>query len=100
MDELNTLRVCAVLHDIGKPECLANRKPWYQRIYCTPKIVAETLGEEYAVTAMRHQTGPSYSVEDHLQTELERILCLADDLASGAGGAEESEPGVPLQKTL
>jgi len=102
-DELEILRTCALLHDIGKPECWANKKPWSEHIYWTFKIVKESLGEKYASIAMHHHSGKSYSPEHLPQTELEKIICLADNLASGAdrpeaphGGTRRPKPPVHL----
>jgi len=96
--------MCALLHDIGKPECWANRKPWSEHIHWTYEIVKASLGEEYAVASMRHHAGLSYPVEYHPQTELEKIICLADNFASGADRRKESEhdascPKLPISLT-
>ena len=93
MKELNVVRTCAILHDVGKPECWANGKPWSQHIHWTYKIVKESLGEDLAFIAMRHHSGRSYSPEHFPQTELEKIICLADNLASGADRPEEPRRG-------
>jgi CRISPR/Cas system-associated protein Cas10 (large subunit of type III CRISPR-Cas system) len=94
-DELEILRTCALLHDIGKPECWANRKPWSEHIRLTYKIVKESLGEEFAGIAMRHHTGPSYPRDCHPRTELEKIISVADNLASGADRREEPREFAP-----
>lgn len=98
MRDLNSLRICAILHDIGKLECWANRKPWSEHIYYSFNMIKETLGEEYAYTSMRHHTGPSYDAEYHPETEDEKIISLADNLASGADRREEPEKGAVLPK--
>ena len=96
MKELNVLRTCAILHDIGKPECWANRKPWSSHAYYTYKFVRSCLGEELATHAMRHHTGSSYSDEYRPQTDVEKVVCLADNLSSGADRREEPSRGPPL----
>jgi CRISPR/Cas system-associated protein Cas10 (large subunit of type III CRISPR-Cas system) len=96
--QLQTLRICALLHDIGKPECWANRKPWSEHIHWTYEIVKASLGEEYAVASMRHHAGLSYPVEYNPQTELEKIICLADNFAAGADSREEPEHSAPYPK--
>lgn len=92
------MRVCALLHDVGKPECWANRKPWSEHIHWTYKIVRECLGEEFAQISMRHHTGMAYPSEYHPKSELEKIICLADNFSSGADRREEPEPGAPHPK--
>lgn len=98
MSELDFLRTCAILHDIGKPECWANRKPWSEHIHWTYKIVKEGLGDDYALSSMRHHTGRSYASEYHPQTKIEKTISLADNFASGADRPEEPEHGTPLPK--
>ena len=98
MKELNVLRTCAILHDIGKPECWAKEKPWSHHIHYTYEMVKHCLGEEYAYTSMRHHSGRSYSPEHFPQSELEKIICLADNLASGADRPEEPGRGTRRPK--
>ncbi|MCX8175941.1 MAG: HD domain-containing protein, partial [Candidatus Bathyarchaeota archaeon] len=93
MNELDVVRVCALLHDVGKLECWANRKPWSEHVYYTFKFVKACLGEDVAVHAMRHHTGSSYAEDYRPKTEIERIVCLADNLASGADRREEPTGG-------
>ena len=92
---LQTLRICALLHDIGKPECWANKKSWSDHVNWTYKIVKASLGEDYAFPCMRHHEGISYPAECHPQTELEKVICLADNFASGADRREEPQRGAP-----
>ncbi|MEM2546568.1 MAG: type III-B CRISPR-associated protein Cas10/Cmr2, partial [Candidatus Bathyarchaeia archaeon] len=98
LSELDIVRTCALLHDIGKPECWANMKPWSEHIRWTYKIVKECLGEKYAQISMRHHVGMSYSRVYHPQNELERIICVADNFSSGADRKEEPEHGAPYPK--
>jgi len=98
--QLQTLRICALLHDIGKLECWANRRPWLEHIPCTYETVKASLGEEHAVTSMRHHAGLSYPVEYNPQTELEKIICLANNFAAGAFRREELENGAPYPKPI
>jgi len=86
---LDFLRVCALLHDVGKVECWANRKPWSEHIYYTYRFLKGLLGVEYAEAAMRHHTGPSYSREVFPRSMVEKTIWLADNLASGADRREE-----------
>ena len=89
--ELQKLRMCAILHDIGKLECWKNRRPWADHIHSTYKIVKSCLGEEYAVASMRHHFGPAFPVEYSPQTELEKIIFLANNFAIGADREKELE---------
>ncbi|MEM2099090.1 MAG: type III-B CRISPR-associated protein Cas10/Cmr2 [Candidatus Bathyarchaeia archaeon] len=93
---LNFLRTCALLHDIGKPECWANRKGWADHIHYTFKLLKPIFGEEYASAAMQHHTGSAYLPAYHPQNDVERIICLADNLSSGADRREEPVHGSPL----
>jgi len=93
--ELNVLRTCAILHDVGKLECWANRKPWSEHAYYTYKFAKACLGEKLATHAMRHHTGPSYSDDYRPQTDVEKAVCLADNLSSGADRREEPSRGPP-----
>ncbi|MEM3056413.1 MAG: type III-B CRISPR-associated protein Cas10/Cmr2 [Candidatus Bathyarchaeia archaeon] len=90
---LEALRICAILHDIGKPISWAMRRPWSEHIYYTHELLRRTLGEDYANTAMRHHSGASYPSKYHPQTEDERIIWLSDNLASGADRREMPEAG-------
>jgi len=93
LKDVNILRTCALLHDIGKPECWAKQKRWSDHIHYTYEMVKQCLGEEYACISMRHHSGRSYSPEHFPQNELEKIICLANNLASGADRVEEPRRG-------
>ncbi|MEM3162022.1 MAG: type III-B CRISPR-associated protein Cas10/Cmr2 [Candidatus Bathyarchaeia archaeon] len=90
---LDVVRVSALLHDIGKLDCWANRKRWSEHAYCTYKFVKSCLGEEIAEHAMRHHTGVAYSEDYRPKTVIEKIVCLADNIASGADRREVPEGG-------
>jgi CRISPR/Cas system-associated protein Cas10 (large subunit of type III CRISPR-Cas system) len=96
LSDLDILRVSALLHDIGKLECWAERKPWSEHARYTYKFVKECLGEEAAVHAMRHHSSQYYPSEWHPKGLIEEIVCLADNFASGADRREEPEYGAPL----
>ncbi|MGB9693859.1 MAG: HD domain-containing protein, partial [Fervidobacterium sp.] len=91
--DINDVRICALLHDIGKLECWANRKPWSEHAYYTYKFVKECLGEEFAEHAMRHHTGGAYADDYKPKIDIEKIICLADNIASGADRREEPTGG-------
>ncbi|MBC7130574.1 type III-B CRISPR-associated protein Cas10/Cmr2 [Candidatus Bathyarchaeota archaeon] len=91
--DLDVVRVSALLHDIGKLDCWANRKPWSEHTHYTYKFVKACLGEDLAVYAMRHHTRASYSEGYRPKTLVENIVCLADNLASGADRREAPESG-------
>ena len=93
MVELDVVRICALLHDIGKLECWANRKPWSEHVFYTYKFVSKCLGEEIAVHAMRHHSSAYYPDECKPKIDVERIICLADNIASGADRPEEPVSG-------
>lgn len=99
--DLDFLRICALLHDIGKIECWADRRPWSEHVYYTYRFLKDLLGEEYAQAAMRHHTGRSYSEDVSPSSMLEKIIWFSDNLASGADRREEPvgispKPGFPL----
>jgi hypothetical protein len=97
-NNLDVLRTCALLHDIGKPRCWAKQKRWSDHINYTYDVIKEGLGEELAQIARHHHTGQSYDLADHPQTELEKIICIADNLSSGADRREEPQHGTPMPK--
>lgn len=94
--ELDFLRLCALLHDIGKPECWANRRGWSDHIYYTFKLLRPVFGDKCASAAMRHHVGVSYSQEYHPKNDVEWIICLADNLSSGVDRRDEPVHGSPL----
>jgi len=97
-EQLQVLRTCALLHDIGKLECWANRKPWSEHIHWTYKFVKDCLDEDFAQICMRHHRGFSYSNEYHPKSEFEKIICLADNFSAGADRREQPEHGSPFPK--
>jgi CRISPR/Cas system-associated protein Cas10 (large subunit of type III CRISPR-Cas system) len=96
LSQLDTIRLCALLHDIGKLDCWAERKGWTKHTLYTYKFVRKCLGEELAEHAKRHHVGPSYSEEDRPLEDIERIVCLADSMAAGADRKEEPIHGAPV----
>lgn len=93
MSQLDIIRTCALLHDIGKLDCWAERRGWTKHTLYTYKFVRRCLGDELANHARRHHVGPSYSEEDKPIDDVERIVCLADSLAAGADRKEEPVRG-------
>ncbi len=96
MNEVDLIRICALLHDIGKLDCWAEGKGWTKHTFYTYKFVKKILGEELAEHARRHHVGPSYSEDDRPSNDVERIVCLADSLAAGADRKEEPIHGGPV----
>jgi len=96
--QLQIIRAGAILHDIGKPRCWAKQKRWSDHVRFTYEIVADCLGEELAEVAEHHHTGTAYASEFHPRTPVEKIICLADNLSSGADRQEEPTYGTPLPK--
>jgi hypothetical protein len=93
-----------LLHDIGKPECWAKRKPWSEHVWYTKEALTPYLGEELALTAMRHHIGESYPEDYRSKTTEERIIHVADILASGADRPEDPKytgglPTPPIKLT-
>ncbi|MEM2915349.1 MAG: type III-B CRISPR-associated protein Cas10/Cmr2, partial [Candidatus Bathyarchaeia archaeon] len=89
MLDLSLVKICALLHDIGKPECWAYEATWSDHVKYTYKIISETLGEELATIAMRHHASRYYSEEYHPKTAEEKIIHIADNISSGADRPEE-----------
>jgi len=87
-----------LLHDIGKPDCWANERPFTDHIGFTQKIVESTLGKELATTAMRHHSSRYYESQYHPQTDDEEVICLSDNIASGADRPEEAYTRRPRPK--
>jgi len=96
MDSLDIVRLSALLHDIGKPECWANRKPWSYHVDFGRKLLEPLFGGKVALTASRHHRGPSYSASVHPSTDEEWVIALADSIASGSDRPDQPEPGSPL----
>ena len=96
MSDLDVLRASALLHDVGKLECWAERKPWSKHVYYTYEFVKECLGDEVAEHAMRHHSSPHYPKDYQPKDRFDEIICLADNIASGADRPEETVHGAPL----
>ena len=84
MNQLEVVRTCALLHDIGKLECWAQREILSEHTRYTYNFVRKCLGETLAEHARRHHIEPFYPEEDKPANEIEQILCLANNLAAGS----------------
>jgi len=96
LKELDLLRLCALLHDIGKPLCWAKRKRWSDHIHYAYDLIAPHLGEEIALTAMRHHVGTNYPVKYRPKTDVEWVIHMADEISSGADRPERPLKGPPI----
>jgi CRISPR/Cas system-associated protein Cas10 (large subunit of type III CRISPR-Cas system) len=76
-DELQFLRICAILHDVGKPECWAQKQVASEHIRLTYETLKQTIGENYGFSAMRHHSDSCYALEVQPKTELEKIIMLS-----------------------
>ena len=86
------VRLCALLHDIGKPLCWALKKSWSHHVEFGMNILEYTFGKEIAKTAVSHHTTGSYASFFHPSTKAERTISVADHIASGADRNRHEEP--------
>jgi putative nucleotidyltransferase with HDIG domain len=103
-EDLLKVRLCALLHDIGKPLCWGVRKSWSHHVEFGFEILEYTFGKDVAKTAVSHHTTDAYAQYFHPGNKLERTISVADHIASGAdrhisedpsyGGAIPSRPVV------
>ncbi|MCX8162027.1 MAG: HD domain-containing protein [Candidatus Bathyarchaeota archaeon] len=95
MDSLLVLRIGSLLHDIGKIRCWSLRDRWTEHVRYTYEMLVDIFSEYIASTAMRHHSSRYYSVEYHPKTDIERIICISDSIASGADRPEEDQAKLP-----
>jgi hypothetical protein len=98
------VRLCSLLHDIGKPLCWGVRKSWSHHVEFGFEILEYTFGKDIAKTAVSHHTTDAYAEYFHPSNKMERTISVADHIASGAdrhisedpsyGGAIPSSPVV------
>ena len=105
MDDLDTLRICALLHDIGKPESWAHfgddvwRKlgAYHSHVRFGQDVISECLGEKgetIALVARHHHKSRSPKFrEDWPVEDFEQIVHKADYLASSADRPRERGRG-------
>ena len=86
--DLDAVRTCALLHDVGKPLCWALGESFERHVVYTEAIVKEHLGPELARVASRHHYGPGYPDEYRPKTMEEWIIGIADTISSGADRPE------------
>jgi CRISPR/Cas system-associated protein Cas10 (large subunit of type III CRISPR-Cas system) len=93
---LELVRLSALLHDIGKPECWANSRPWSEHARIGRKLLSPLFGEKVAETASRHHSSGYYGQDDRPSTVEEKIICVADSIASSSDRPDEPQAGSPL----
>jgi CRISPR/Cas system-associated protein Cas10 (large subunit of type III CRISPR-Cas system) len=96
IEGLELVRLSALLHDIGKPECWANSRPWSEHARLGRKLLSPLFGEEVAETASRHHSSSYYDQDDRPSTVEEKIVCVADSIASSSDRPDEPQAGSPL----
>jgi CRISPR/Cas system-associated protein Cas10 (large subunit of type III CRISPR-Cas system) len=96
LNELYTLKISALLHDIGKPECWANQRKPREHVVFTEKLVAP-LGERISRISSHHHVGESYGknlpadYKARKEEKEEWVTHVADFIASGADRRGEDE---------
>lgn len=83
---LEIIRTFALLHDIGKLRCWAGKQPLTESVRFTFEIIRDYIGEEFARRCM-----PSYCQGRAAETDVEKIIRLADTLASGYFGCDKTD---------
>lgn len=104
MPDLALVKICALLHDIGKPKCWEKGEAWSDHVIYTYDIISRMLGSDLAWTAARHHASQSYPKEYQPQTVEEKIIHIADSMASGADRPEDPykqkpRPKLPITST-
>ncbi|MEM3383836.1 MAG: type III-B CRISPR-associated protein Cas10/Cmr2 [Nitrososphaerales archaeon] len=98
MLDLALIKICALLHDIGKPKCWAKGESFSDHVLYTYDIISRILGLDLAWIAARHHASQSYPKEYQPQTVEEKIIHLADSMASGADRPEDPYKQKPKPK--
>jgi CRISPR/Cas system-associated protein Cas10 (large subunit of type III CRISPR-Cas system) len=91
-ESLLKVRLCALLHDIGKPLCWGMRKSWSHHVTLGRVILEHTFGKEFAKTAVSHHTTQAYDSSLHPSTTIEKAISVADHIASGADRPRDEDP--------
>jgi len=98
MVEFHVLKTLALLHDLGKLRCWADAQPLNESKRYTFEIIKNNIEEEFA-----RRYVPSYCQGMEAKTDVEKIVRLADRLASGTLETGEPEtssiPSLPLHLT-
>lgn len=91
-EDLLKVRLCALLHDIGKPLCWALKKSWSNHVEIGHDILKSTFGEELAKMAVSHHTTNAYNKFFHPGNKMERTISTADHIASGSDRHMDEDP--------
>lgn len=91
MDTLLGLKIASLLHDVGKIRCWSLHDRWTEHVRYTYEILIDVFDERIASIAMRHHSSRYYDTSYHPKTDIERIVCIADSIASGADRPEEAQ---------
>jgi hypothetical protein len=86
------VRFGALLHDIGKPLCWGLRKSWSHHVDFGFTILENTFGKNLAKIAVSHHTTGAYSDFFHPSTKTEKVISIADHIASGADRPRDEDP--------
>lgn len=92
MDESEFVRTCALLHDIGKPMCWAKKEPWSKHVEIGHSLLRDVFGEKVAKTAVSHHTSSFYPAFYHPETHVEKVISVADHIASGSDRSTSEHP--------
>ena len=68
------------------------RKSWSHHVALGKVILEHTFGKEFAKTAVSHHTTDAYDSSFHPSTTIEKVISVADHIASGADRPRDEDP--------